>query len=171
MACFIFPSRGVEIISIYFSIWLWTVAQFNTPRNKMSLKELLVIVNGFLIYRWKYIFWISKNENFLRTTVWKGCWLLFYPNCVWACHFVSEKCRQVYWINAREWPNYTLSSQQFWKLTNSGLKWCSSKIYVKSCLSVIKHQLWRTSKEPFSSLLWLVVLCNSIFFGDLAAKA
>ena len=67
----------------YFSVRLQTVTLFNTPKNEMSLNELLVKVNGFLISTWKYWIWISKNENVLSTKAWKGCWLLFYPKfCV-----------------------------------------------------------------------------------------
>ena len=82
-----FPLRGVEIISTYFSIWLWISTQFNTPKNEMSLKVLLVVGNGFLISTWKY--WITKNDSILRTTAWKGCWLLFYPKSCVGCHFAS----------------------------------------------------------------------------------
>ena len=83
LAYFTFPTRGVEIISKYFLVWLWTATQFNTPKNEMSLKVLLVIGNWFLIFTWKYRIWISKNESILRITAWKGCWLLFYPKlCV-----------------------------------------------------------------------------------------
>ena len=67
LACFTFQSQGVEIISTHFSVWLWTVTQFNTSKNEMSLKLLLVIGNEFLIYKWKYWIWISKNESILRT--------------------------------------------------------------------------------------------------------
>ena len=83
LVCFTSPTRGVEIISKYFLVWLWTATQFNTPKNEMSLKVLLVIGNWFLIFTWKYRIWISKNESIPRITDWKGCWLLFYPKlCV-----------------------------------------------------------------------------------------
>ena len=83
LTCFIFPSWGAEIFSTYFSVWLWTVTQFNTDKNEMFLKVLLIIGNGFLISSWKCWVWISKNERILRTTAWKGCWLLFYSEfCV-----------------------------------------------------------------------------------------
>ena len=52
----------------------------------------------------------------------------------------------VYWISVREWPKYTLTSQQSWKLTNKGPKWCNFKMHVTGCLSIIKHCLWQTSK-------------------------
>ena len=35
-------------------------------KNKMALKVLLVIGNGFLIPTWKYWIWILKNESILR---------------------------------------------------------------------------------------------------------
>ena len=73
LACFTFPSWGVETTSTYFLVWLWTVTQFNSPKNEMSLK----------CRRERIWIWISKNESILRTTAWKGCWLLFYPKlCV-----------------------------------------------------------------------------------------
>ena len=84
--------------------------------------------------------------------------------------FQLEKCRLVYWINVRKWPKYTFPSQQFWKLTNIGLKCCNFKMHVTDCLSITKHWLWRTSKEPCSSLLWFVVLCCYNFFCNLPAK-
>ena len=115
----------------------------------MSFKVLLVIGNGFLISTWKYRICISKNESILRTTARKGCWLCFYPKLcrrVTLFHFV-------YWISVREWPKCILTSQQFWKLTNNGPKWCNFKIHVTGCLPIVKHCLWQTSKDPFSSLL------------------
>ena len=62
---FTYQSRGVEIISTYFSVWLWTVTQFNTSKIEMPLKVLFVIGNGFLITTWKYWIWISKNKRIL----------------------------------------------------------------------------------------------------------
>ena len=59
----------------------------------------------------------------------------------------------VYWISVREWSKCILTSQQFWKLTNNGPKWCNFKINVTGCLPVVKHCLWQTSKDAFSSLL------------------
>ena len=130
---------------------------------------LLDIRNGFLISTWKYWIWISKNETILRSTGWKGFWLLFYPKRCVTCYFVSvtKKYRLVYWTNVGEWPKYTLHSQQSWKLTNNGREWCNFKMHVTGCLSIIKHSLWRTSKEPFSSLLWFSVLCycNLLWFS------
>ena len=83
LACFTFPTRGVEITSKYFLVWLWTATKFNTPKNEMSLKVLFVIGNGFLMSTWKYRIWISKNESILKITAWRGRWLLFYPKlCV-----------------------------------------------------------------------------------------
>ena len=91
LACFTFQSRVVEIISTYFSVWLWTVTQLNTPKNEMPLKVLLVIGNGLLIPTWKYWIWISKNEIILRTTAWKGVDYFSILNCVRACHLVSVR--------------------------------------------------------------------------------
>ena len=67
LECFIYQSRGVEIISSYSSVWLSTVTQFNTSKNERSLKVLFVIGNRFLMPTWKYWIWISKNERILRT--------------------------------------------------------------------------------------------------------
>ena len=91
LACFTFQSQSLKIISTYFSVWLWTVTQFNTPKNEMSLKVLLVIGNGFLIPTWKYWIWISKNESILRTIAWKSVHYLSIQNCVWPCHLVSVR--------------------------------------------------------------------------------
>ena len=79
LSCFTSPKRGVEIISKYFIVWLWTATQLNTSKNGMSLKVLLIIWDGFLISPWKYRIWILKNESILKITSWKRCWLLFYP--------------------------------------------------------------------------------------------
>ena len=139
---FIFQSQGVEIISTHFSVWLWSVTQFNTPKNEMSLKVLLVIGNGFLIPTWKYWIWISKKESILRATAWKGAHYSSIQSCVWVRHLVSvrkiltsllDQCKKM------TWPKYTLTSQKLWKLTNNGLKWCNFKMHVTGCLSVIKH--------------------------------
>ena len=108
LTCLTFQSRGVEIISAHFSVWLWTVTQFHTSENEMSLMVLLVIGNGFLIPTWKYWIWISKK--------------------VFSGH-----------INVREWPKYTLTSKQFWKLTKNEQKWCNFKMYVTGCLLIIKY--------------------------------
>ena len=48
LAYFTFHSWSVETNSTHFSVRLWTVTQFNAPKNEMSLKVLLVIWN------WKY---------------------------------------------------------------------------------------------------------------------
>ena len=121
LACFIFQSRGVKTISTYFSVWLWTVTHFNTPKIEMSLKALLVIENGFLLPMWKYWIWISKNEGIPETTSWKGADYCSIQNCVWPCHLVSvrkittsllDKCKKF------------IISQKFWKLTNKGLIKC-----------------------------------------------
>ena len=82
LACFTFQSQGVEIISTHFSVWLWSVTQFNTPKNEMSLKVLLVKGNGFSIPTWKFWIWISKNESIIRTTVWKSLLYSSTQNCV-----------------------------------------------------------------------------------------
>ena len=34
-------------------------------------------------------------------------------NCVWVCHFVSVTKILVYWINVREWPKHSLTSNNF----------------------------------------------------------
>ena len=91
LACFAFPSRGVEIISTYFSGWLWTVTHFNTPKNEIFLKVFLVIGNGFLIPTWKYWIWISNNESILRTTAGKDVDYSSIQSCVWAFHLVSVR--------------------------------------------------------------------------------
>ena len=91
LTCFTFQSRRVEIISAHFSVWLWNVTQFNTSKNEMSLKVLLVIGNGFLIPTWKYWIWISKNESILRISAWKGVDYSAIQNRVWACHLVSVR--------------------------------------------------------------------------------
>ena len=67
LSCFTYRSGDVEIIFTHFSVWLWTVTQFNTSKNEMSLKVLLVIGNEVLIATWKYWIWISRNESILRT--------------------------------------------------------------------------------------------------------
>ena len=92
LTCFNFPSRGVKIgekyVPTYFSVWLWIVTLFNTPKSEMSLKVLMFIGNRILISTWKCWIWISKNESILRTTAWKGCWLLFYPKL---CEIISVR--------------------------------------------------------------------------------
>ena len=64
--------------SEYFSVWLWTVTRFNTPKNEMSFKVLLVIENGFFRATLEYWIWISKNSSIFRIPAWNECWLLFY---------------------------------------------------------------------------------------------
>ena len=140
LACFTFSSRGVGIISTYFSVWLWIVTQFNTPKDEISLKVLLVIKNGFLISTWKYWIWILKNESILRIQLEKGVDYFSIQNYVWAVTFFQlEKYRLVYWINVREQPKYTLIFQQLWKLTNNGPEWCKFKMHVTGCFSIIKY--------------------------------
>ena len=48
LACFTFQSRGVEIISTQLSVWLWTVTQFNTPKNEMTL--MLIFLKIFSVW-------------------------------------------------------------------------------------------------------------------------
>ena len=91
LACFTFESRGIEIVSAHFSVWLENVTQFNTPKNEMSLKMLLVIENGLLIPTWKYWIWSSKNETIIRNTAWKGVDYSSIQNFVWVCYLVSVK--------------------------------------------------------------------------------
>ena len=71
LACFTYQSRGVEIISTHFSVWLRTVTQFNISKYEISLKVLLFIGNGFLIPTWKYWILISTNESIPRTNKFK----------------------------------------------------------------------------------------------------
>ena len=103
LVCFTFQSRGVEIIFTHFSVWLWTMTQFNTSINEMSLKVLLVTGNEFLIPLWKHWIWISKNESILRTTGWNGIDYSSMQNWTSAYRLVSvTKYRLVYWINVTE---------------------------------------------------------------------
>ena len=89
-SCFNFPLKGVEIITYFwFDLYFFLDLKFDTYVS--LLKMLLVIGNGLLISRWKYWIWISKNESILRTTVWKGYWLLFYPKLCVSCHFVPVR--------------------------------------------------------------------------------
>ena len=88
LASFTFQSRGIEIVSTHFSVWLWNMTHFNTPKNEMNFIVLLVIENGFLIPTWKYWNWTFKEWNLSHDYSLKGCWLLFYQSCVWACHLV-----------------------------------------------------------------------------------
>ena len=146
--------------STHFSIWLWTMTQFNTPKGVMFLKVLLVIGNGFLIPTWKYWIWISRNESILRTTPCKGVDCSSIQNCVWVCQLVSVKkipnslldnCKRISYV-------HTLTSQQFWKLTNNGLRWRNFKMHVTDCLSIIKQ---KNLSLLFSDSL---VLCYYDFF-------
>ena len=117
-ACFSFSSRDVEIISTYFSVWLWTVTQFNTPKSEMSLKLLLVMGNEFLISTWKYR--IESQEM----KVFSGLQL----EMVLITLLSKSVCGRV-----REWLKYLVTFQQFWKLTNNGPKWCNFKMHVIGC--------------------------------------
>ena len=82
VACFTFQSRSVEIIFTHFSVWLWTVTQFNIPKNELSLNVLLVIGNGLLIPTLKYWLWI-KESKYSQGFNLRECWLLFYSKlCV-----------------------------------------------------------------------------------------
>ena len=96
MACFFFPSQGLEIISTYLLV-------------RWDLWLRLVIGNRFLVSTWKYWIWIWKNESILRTAAWDTFLSKIVCGCVTL--FQLEKYRLVYWINAREWPKHTLTSQ------------------------------------------------------------
>ena len=82
LSCFTYRSGDVEIIFTHFSVWLWTVTQFNIPQNELSLNVLLVIGNGLLIPTLKYWLWIKESKYFQGFNL-RECWLLFYPKlCV-----------------------------------------------------------------------------------------
>ena len=86
-------------------------------------------------------------------------------NCVWAYHFVSV--RKLPTSLLEKWKRITsthFTSQQFWKQTKNDLKWCNFKMHVTGYFSIIKHLLWRASKEPFSFLFWFSLLCYYSFF-------
>ena len=121
LACFTFQSQGVEIISTHFSVWLWSVTQFNTPKNEMSLKVLLVIGNGFLIPTWKYWIWISKKESILRATAWKGVHYSSIQSCVWACHLVSA--RKILTSLLDKCKKMTLAHSHFPKIMKTNQQW------------------------------------------------
>ena len=110
LSCFTSPKWGVEIISKYFIVWLWTATQHNTSKNEMSLKVLLVI--------WEWIFnipleipnmnfeeWKYSQDKILKKVLITQLSKVFC-GCVFLFHLV-------YWISVREWPKYTLTSQQF----------------------------------------------------------
>ena len=96
LTCFTFPKRGVEIISKYLIFWLWSAIQFNTSKNEMSLKVLLVIWNGFLIST-EYEFW--RMKVFSRLHLKKGFNYSSIQNCLWVCLFVFlsllDKCKRM----------------------------------------------------------------------------
>ena len=121
LACFTFQSQSLKIISTYFSVWLWTVTQFNTPKNEMSLKVLLVIGNGFLIPTWKYWIWISKKESILRATAWKGVHYSSIQSCVWACHLVS--LRKILTSLLDKCKKMTLAHPHFPKTMKTNQQW------------------------------------------------
>ena len=121
LACFTFQSQSLKIISTYFSVWLWTVTQFNTPKNEMSLKVLLVIGNGFLIPTWKYWIWISKKESIHRTAAWKGVHYSSIQSCVWACHLVS--LRKILTSLLDKCKKMTLAHPHFPKTMKTNQQW------------------------------------------------
>ena len=104
------PKRGVEIISKYFIVWLWTATQHNTSKNEMSLKVLLVI--------WEWIFNIPLEIPNMNFEEWKYSQdkilkkVLITQLSKVFCGYVFL-FHLVYWISVREWPKYTLTSQQF----------------------------------------------------------
>ena len=107
--------------------WAWH------SKNEMLLKAAFDHRNEFFISTWKLL-----NLNFKEWKYSQDYSLKMVLNtlvskivCGYVTLFQLEKYRLIYWINVRE---------QF-------------KMHVIDCLSVIKHWLWRTSKESFSSLL------------------
>ena len=53
--------------------------------------------------------------------------------CVWVVTlFQLEKYWLVYWVNVKEWLNYTLTSQQFWKLTNNGQEYVTLRCMLQT---------------------------------------
>ena len=141
------------------------MTHFNTPKNEMSLKVLLVIGNGFLIPIWKYEIWISKNDSILRTTVWKGIDYSSIQSCVWACHLVSvrkiltsllDKCNRMTEVQ----PHFPAMS---WNDAN-----------LKCTLQVV-YQLWNIDfgeHQKNLPLLFSDLQCYAITicFSDLVAK-
>ena len=133
----------------------------------MSSKVILVISNGFLISTWKYWVWMSKyysytlNEYRLKRVL---IILLSKTVCGHITLFQLENYRPVYWRSGKELLQHTFTSQQFWKQTKNDLKWCNFKMHVTGYFSIIKHLLWRASKEPFSFLFWFLLLCYYSFF-------
>ena len=104
---------------------------------------------------WKYSQDCSLKKELITLLSKIVCWRVTL--------FQLEKYQLVFWMNVTEWPKYTLTSQQFWKLNKSGPKWCKIKMNVTGCLSIINHWLWQTLKEPFSFLLHFSYLqCSAV---------
>ena len=133
LVCFTSPTRGVEIISKYFLVWLWTATQFNTFGHRELVFNIHVEIPNLKFKEWKY----SQDYRLKRVLI----TLLSKIVCGRATLF-----HLVYWVSVREWPKHNLTSQQSWKLTNKGPKWCNFKMHVTGCLSIMKHCLWQTSK-------------------------
>ena len=133
---------------------------------KMSSKVILVISNGFLISTWKYWVWMSKYYSYtLNEYRLKRVLIILLSKTVWAYHFASV--RKLPTSLLEKWKRITsthFTSQQFWKQTKNDLKWCNFKMHVTGYFSIIKHLLWRASKEPFSFLFWFSLLCYYSFF-------
>ena len=83
LACLTFQSQLVELISTHFSVWLWTVTQFNTRKNEKWKKGAFrhrewVFNTHMKILNLNFKEWKCSQDYSL-----KGCWLVFYPNlCV-----------------------------------------------------------------------------------------
>ena len=77
--------------------------------------------------------------------------------------FRLKKYRLVYWMNMKDWPKYTLTSKQFWKLTTNGLEWCNFKMRLSITKNINFDERWRNLSLPF----WFAVLCyyNFLWFS------
>ena len=110
------PKRGVEIISKYFIVRLWTATQLNTSKNEMSLKVLLVIWDGFLISpgNTEYEFWRMKVFSILHIE--KGVDYSSIQNFLWVCLFVSlsllDKCKRMTQVHPH-FPTILKTDQQW----------------------------------------------------------
>ena len=90
-----------------------------------------IISTDFSAWLWTATqFNISKNEMSLRVLLVIGNGVLI-PT--W------KYCISVWKNERREWPKYTMTSQQFWKLTINELKWCNFKMHVTGLLLIIKY--------------------------------
>ena len=124
VAYFNFPLWNVEIISSYFSVWLWTpeslfrfeslIAKMYFTKIPSSARALDSLLPPRKIPHQIFIP-LSPLFEFQRMKVYSGQ------------------------INVIEWPKYTLTFQQFWKLTNNEPIWCNFKMHVTVCFSIIKH--------------------------------